>query len=113
MVIYVFHGPFTLPPKILRTPVTSHQVGVKENGLPWLELQELLPQVLLSEQELRVELLRLWPERTVFFDTCLVRGHGRPYDLRAREGERSMKDNDHHPVHRSVHPSGERKLLGA
>jgi len=67
----------------------------------------------LSEQELRVEFLRLWPERTIFFDTCLVRGHGRPYDLRAREGERSVKDNEHHPVHRSVHPKGERKLLGA
>src|ERR1700730_2811299 len=67
----------------------------------------------LSEQELRVEFLRLWPERTVSFDTCLVRGHGRPYDLRAREGERSVKGNDHHPVHRSVHPSGERKLSGA
>jgi hypothetical protein len=63
-----------------------------------------------SEQELRVEFLRLWPERTVSFDTCLVRGHGRPYDLRGKEGERSAKDNDHHPVHRSVHPSGERKL---
>jgi hypothetical protein len=36
-------------PKIVRTPVTSHQAGAKENGLPWLELQELRPQVLLSE----------------------------------------------------------------
>jgi hypothetical protein len=67
----------------------------------------------LSEQELRVELLRLWPERTVSFCTCLVRGHGRPYDLRGKEGERSVKEDDHHPVHRSVHPKGERKLLGA
>ena len=67
----------------------------------------------LSEQELRVEFLRLWPERTVFFDTFLVRGHGRPYDLRGKEGERYVKDLDHHPVHRSAHPSGERKLLGA
>jgi hypothetical protein len=67
----------------------------------------------LSEQELRVEFLRLWPQRTVFFDTCLVRGHARPYDLRGKEGERYVKDPDHHRVHRSVHPSGERKLFGA
>ncbi len=32
----------------------------------------------LSELKLRVEFLRLWPERTVFFDTCLVRGHRCP-----------------------------------
>ena len=67
----------------------------------------------LSEQELRVEFLALWPERTIFFDTCLVRGHGRPHDLRGKQGERSVKDANHHPVHRSVHPSGERKSLGA
>jgi len=29
--------------------MTSHQIGVKENGLPWPELQELRPQVLLTE----------------------------------------------------------------
>jgi hypothetical protein len=67
----------------------------------------------LSEQELRVDFLRLRPERTVFFDTYLVRRHRRPHDLRKREGERCGKDTDHHPVHRSVHPPGERKLLGA
>jgi hypothetical protein len=67
----------------------------------------------LIEQNLRTEFLQLKPGQTVFFDTCLVRGHRRPYDLRKREGEQSMEDNDHHPVHRSVHPKGERKLLGA
>ena len=67
----------------------------------------------LTEQELRVEFLRLWPERTIFFDTCVIRGYRRPYDLRRKEGERCVKDPDHHPVHGSVHPSGERKLLGA
>jgi hypothetical protein len=67
----------------------------------------------LLERELRVEFSQLGPERTVFFETCLVRRHGRPYDLRGKEGERSVKDNDHHPVHRPVHPSGDRKLLGA
>ncbi len=67
----------------------------------------------LSEQELRVEFLRLRPVRTVFFDTYLVRGCRRPYDVRGSEGERCVKDTDHYLVHRSVHPSSERKLLGA
>src|SRR5713101_7073947 len=50
MVICVFHAPFTFPSqKIVRTPMTSHQVGVKENGSPWPELQELHPQILLTE----------------------------------------------------------------
>jgi hypothetical protein len=66
-----------------------------------------------NEQELRVEFLAQWPERTIFFDTCLVRGHRRPYDPRGKQGERSVKDANHHPVHGSVHPSGERKLFGA
>ena len=67
----------------------------------------------LTERNLRAEFLQLKPGQTVFFGTCLVRGHGRPDDLRAGQGERSVKDNDHHPVHRSVHPSSEQKLLGA
>lgn len=66
----------------------------------------------LSEQELRVELSQFGPERTVFFDTYLVRSHRRPVDLERKIGERCVKDTDHHPVHRSVHPVGERKLLG-
>jgi len=67
----------------------------------------------LTEQNLRTEFLQLKPGQTVFFGTCLVRGCRRPDDLWAGEGERSVKDNNHHAVHRSVHPSGERKLLGA
>jgi hypothetical protein len=63
----------------------------------------------LSEQELRVEFLRLWPERTIFFDTCLVRGHGRPYDLQAPKGQTTDKDNDHNPIHLSVNNSGKPK----
>jgi len=66
----------------------------------------------LSEQGLRKEFSELRPGRGVFFDTCLVRSHRRPHDLPKREGERLIKDTDHHPVHRSVHPSGERKSLG-
>ncbi len=67
----------------------------------------------LSEQELRIEFLQLMPGRSVFFNTYLVRSHRRPCDLQERGGERCVKDTDHHPVHRSVHPVGERKLLGA
>ncbi len=67
----------------------------------------------LGEQNLRVEFLQLRPERTVFFDTYLVRRHRSPFDLETKSGERCVKDTDHHTVHRSVHPSGERKLLGA
>jgi hypothetical protein len=67
----------------------------------------------LGEQALRAKFSRLRPERSVFFDTYLVRSHRRPVDLERKIGERCVKDTDHHPVHRSVHPSGERKLLGA
>jgi hypothetical protein len=31
----------------------------------------------------------------------------------SKAGERCMKDTDHLTVHRSVHPDGERKLVGA
>src|SRR5713226_2177586 len=67
----------------------------------------------LLERDLRVEFSQLRPERTVFFDTYLVRGHWCPFDDDRKSGERCVKDTDHHPVHRSVHPVGERKLLGA
>ncbi len=66
----------------------------------------------LSKQELRVEFLRLRPARTVFFDKYLVRSHQSPFDFEGKSSERCVKDTDHHPVHRSVHPVGERKLLG-
>ncbi len=62
----------------------------------------------LSERALRVKLAQVRPNRTVFFDTYLVKSHWSPFD-----GERCLKDTDHHTVHRSVHPLGERKLLGA
>jgi hypothetical protein len=67
----------------------------------------------LSEQDLRTEFLRLRPGQTVFFDTYLVKRHRSPFDLEGKSGERCVKDPDHHLVHRSVHPTGERKLLGA
>ena len=67
----------------------------------------------LDEQELRAEISRLRPERSVFFESYLVRSHLRPVDLERKFGERCVKDTDHHSVHRSVHPLCERKLLGA
>jgi hypothetical protein len=66
----------------------------------------------LSEQDLRTEFLQLRPGRTVFFDTYLLRSHRLPLDFERKSGERCEKDTDHHPVHRSVHPVGEWKLLG-
>jgi len=67
----------------------------------------------LKELDLRREFSQLTPDRTVFFDTYLVKDHRSPVSEDRNDGERCMKDTDHHPVHRSVHPSGERKLVGA
>ena len=67
----------------------------------------------LKELDLRREFSQLTPDRTVFFDTYLVKGDCSPVSEDRNDGERCMKDTDHHPVHRSVHPSGERKLVGA
>jgi hypothetical protein len=67
----------------------------------------------LGEQALRGEFSRLSPERSVFFESYLVRSHRRPVDLERKIGERCVKDTDHHSVHHSVHLLCERKLLGA
>ena len=67
----------------------------------------------IRERDLRREFSQLTPDRTVFFDTYLVKGHWSPVSEDRNDGERCMKDTDHHPVHRSVHPDGERKLVGA
>ena len=67
----------------------------------------------LGEEALRAGFSRLRPERSVFFVSYLVRSHPRPVDLERKIGERCVKDGDHQPVHHSVHPAGERKLLGA
>ena len=58
----------------------------------------------LKERDLRREFSQLTPDRTVFFDTYLVKGHWSPVSEDRNDGERCMKDTDHHPVHRSVHP---------
>lgn len=66
----------------------------------------------LGEAALRTEFSRLRPERSVFFESYLVRSHRRPVDLERKIGERCVKDTDHHRVHRSVHAVCEWKLLG-
>jgi hypothetical protein len=67
----------------------------------------------LKERDLRREFSQLIPDRTVFFDTYLVKAHWSPVAVDSTAGERCMKDTDHLTVHRSVHPDGERKLVGA
>ena len=67
----------------------------------------------LKECDLRREFSQLTPDRTVFFDTYLVKGHWSPIAEDSKAGERCMKDTDHLPVQRSVHPEGERKLVRA
>ena len=67
----------------------------------------------LKERDLRREFSQLTPDRTVFFDTYLVKAHWSPVAEDSKDGERCMKDTDHQTVHRSVHPDGERKLVGA
>jgi hypothetical protein len=67
----------------------------------------------LRECDLRREFSQLTPDRTVFFDTYLVKAHCSPVAVDSKSGERCMKDTDHLTVHRSVHPDGERKLAGA
>src|SRR5258708_5780915 len=67
----------------------------------------------LKEHDLRREFSQLSPDRSVFFDTYLVKGHTCPVAMDSRAGERSLKDGVHPPVHRSGHPEGERKLVRA
>jgi hypothetical protein len=67
----------------------------------------------LNERDLRREFSQVTPDRSVFFDTYLVKGHWSPFAVDSMVGERCVKDTDHLLVHRSVHPEGERKLVGA
>ena len=67
----------------------------------------------LDERDVRREFSQLTPDRTVFFDTFLVKGHWSPVSEDRNDGERCTKDTNHHSVHCSVHSLGERKLLGA
>ena len=67
----------------------------------------------LDERNLRLEFSQLRPNRAVFFDTCLVNGHGSPLVVVTRNGDGCMKDTHHPARHGSRHPLGDAKLLGA
>jgi hypothetical protein len=67
----------------------------------------------LNERDLRVEFSQLRPDRAVFFDTFLVNQHGSPLAVASGHGDGCMKDTDHPWRHRSRHPEGDAKLLGA
>jgi hypothetical protein len=66
-----------------------------------------------TEQEVGLEFSREKPEQAVFFSTFLVRLHGSPVDEVTRRGDGCMKDTHHRYRHRSRHPRGDAKLLGA
>ncbi len=66
-----------------------------------------------TEQEVGLEFSRKKPEQAVFFSTFLVRLHGSPVDEVTRRGDGCMKDTHHRYRHRSRHPRGDAKLLGA
>ncbi len=67
----------------------------------------------LSEVDVRLEFSQIRPNRAVFFSTCLVRGQSYPLAVNNGNGDGCIKDT-HHPVrHRSRHPAGDAKLLGA
>lgn len=63
----------------------------------------------LSESGLRTEFAQFAPDRTIFFDTYLVRNHRSPLAMERRMGERGMKEPDHRIVHLAVHPDNEWK----
>lgn len=67
----------------------------------------------LTEHQLRLEFSRRKPDQAVFFSTFLVHRHGSPIDEVTRRGDGCMKDTHHRYRHRSRHPAGDAKLLGA
>jgi hypothetical protein len=67
----------------------------------------------LSEVDVRLEFSQIRPNGAVFFSTCLVSGQGYPLAVNNGNGDGCIKDT-HHPIrHRSRHPAGDAKLLGA
>jgi hypothetical protein len=67
----------------------------------------------ITEQELRLEFSELKPDRPVFFATFLVQGHSSPVPEIIRRSDGCVKDTRNPPRHRSRHPRGDAKLLGA
>ena len=66
-----------------------------------------------TEREVRLEFSQLKPDRPVFFATFLVQEHRSPVAEINRRGDGCVKDTRNPPRHRSRHPRGDAKLLGA
>lgn len=63
----------------------------------------------IGESQLRAEICKWKPERTIFFDAYLL-SRARPSDAEERAmGDACMKDTVHPTVHHFVHPLGERR----
>jgi hypothetical protein len=66
-----------------------------------------------TDHDVRLEFSRPKPEQAVYFSTFLVHPHGSPVDEVPRRGDGCVKDTRHQDRHRSRHPRGDAKLLGA
>jgi hypothetical protein len=67
----------------------------------------------ITELDLRLEFSQFKPDRPVFFGTFLVQEHRSPVAEITRRGDGCVKDTRNPPRHRSRHPRGAAKLLGA
>ncbi len=67
----------------------------------------------IMERDLRLEFSQLKPDRPVFFGTFLVQEHSSPVAEIIRRGDGCVKDTRNSPRHRSRHPWGAAKFLGA
>ena len=67
----------------------------------------------ITERDLRLEFSQLKPDRPVFFGTFLVQEYSSPVAELLRRGDGCVKDTRNSPRHRSRHPGGDAKLLGA
>jgi hypothetical protein len=65
----------------------------------------------ITESGLRLEFSQLKPGHPVFFGTFLVKEHGSP--VAEIRGDGCVKDTRNPPRHRSRHPRGDAKSLGA
>jgi hypothetical protein len=66
-----------------------------------------------TERDLRLEFSQLKPDQPVFFGTFLVQEPSSPVAEVLRRGDGCVKDTHNPPRHRSRHPQGAAKLLGA
>jgi len=98
-------------------PVTEDFEFLKEarrrfHGARFESLYQAWSNGTITERDLRLEFSQLKPDRPVFFGTFLVQEHGSPV-AEIRRGDGCVKDTHNPPRHRSRHPRGAAKLLGA